>query len=352
MRLFRGGGAGTPREGGGEYLASVSDLMAALFFLVMIVLVVVVGKTLIELKKLDVDRREYQRLNRGIVDARLKRSDFIKHIKDRLQAENVTIEVDENEGVFRFPEKLLFPSGRWELSKDGEEAIVKLGTILAARLPCYSGDRGGEPPTRCDDPALHSPGKFDVLLIEGHTDSAPLPARHNLDSNLQLSAYRSCATYEKLVKAVPLLLELKNAEGKNLLGVSGYGEYRPIRDNDIDDNMSLNRRVDFRVVLAAPPPREEPVAPDASGRGRRAPAPAVPASGDRTPGGPAPEAEAAGPASGGAASDAGARPPVEGAPDSASGSAASEAAAPGEGAAGPASGGVSPPAEVPAGGGR
>ncbi|MDR3154947.1 MAG: hypothetical protein LBW85_11965, partial [Deltaproteobacteria bacterium] len=180
----------------------------------------------------------------------------------RLREKGITVDIDLNEGLFRFPEHVLFASGEYNLNANGIRAITDLGTIMSKRLPCYSGPRGAGPPAACDRPELHKPGKFDVILIEGHTDAMRVLPGHRLDDNLQLSVFRSWETYNTLVKSWSDngsdITGLKNADGQYLIGVSGYGENRAIPDKENKMNMAevmaRNRRIDFRIVLAAPEP--------------------------------------------------------------------------------------------------
>jgi outer membrane protein OmpA-like peptidoglycan-associated protein len=248
------------------YLASVSDLMAVLFFIVMIILVVFAVKTIRDNERLEALEREKEEalaelreLNSNLQDARDVRAAFIAYIKEEMEKRGKTIVIDPNEGIFRLPESVLFPSGGYMLNKDGVEALTALGSILSGRLPCYSGLREPPaPPSECDDPAAFKPGRFDVILIEGHTDSVNLSASHRLDDNLQLSAFRSWTTYNFLKEKYPELTGLKNSDGQYLFGVSGYGETRKIASNDDEEGKSRNRRVDFRIVLAAPLLAKEP----------------------------------------------------------------------------------------------
>lgn len=70
--------------------------------------------------------------------------------------------------------------------------------------------------------------------IEGHTDSDG-----NADANLKLSQERA-----KAVKA--RLIEMDIAE--NRLNTQGFGEAKPISDNDSDEGKATNRRVEFRKI--------------------------------------------------------------------------------------------------------
>src|SRR4051794_11423753 len=76
------------------------------------------------------------------------------------------------------------------------------------------------------------------IRIEGHTDNVPI---HNarFSSNWDLSAARATATVRLLIKRHSLRPEL--------LGASGYAEYRPVASNDSPAGRAANRRVDIVI---------------------------------------------------------------------------------------------------------
>jgi len=76
------------------------------------------------------------------------------------------------------------------------------------------------------------------IRIEGHTDNVPI---HNarFSSNWDLSAARATATVRLLIQSYSLKPEL--------LGASGYAEYRPVAGNDSPQGRAANRRVDIVI---------------------------------------------------------------------------------------------------------
>jgi outer membrane protein OmpA-like peptidoglycan-associated protein/tetratricopeptide (TPR) repeat protein len=73
------------------------------------------------------------------------------------------------------------------------------------------------------------------LSVEGHTD------KRNSDSyNMSLGKNRSVSAYKYLVD--------QGIDAKRLVTIS-YGERRPAAPNDTEENMQLNRRSEFRVIL-------------------------------------------------------------------------------------------------------
>src|SRR5437660_5792799 len=76
------------------------------------------------------------------------------------------------------------------------------------------------------------------IRIEGHTDNVPV---HNsrFSSNWDLSAARATATVRLLIPSYGLRPEL--------LGASGYAEFRPMASNDTPEGRAANRRVDVVI---------------------------------------------------------------------------------------------------------
>ncbi|MGI6160409.1 MAG: OmpA/MotB family protein [Christensenellales bacterium] len=75
-----------------------------------------------------------------------------------------------------------------------------------------------------------------IVKIEGHTDNVPIKTAR-FASNWELSAHRA-------VNVLTYLVETSGFDPAKFL-VMGYGEYRPIADNDTEAGKARNRRVDF-----------------------------------------------------------------------------------------------------------
>jgi len=69
------------------------------------------------------------------------------------------------------------------------------------------------------------------LSIEGHTDSDG-----SSESNLKLSEQRAKAVVDAIVKG---------GIGKSRLSSTGFGEEKPIADNNTEEGKAKNRRVEF-----------------------------------------------------------------------------------------------------------
>lgn len=162
---------------------------------------------------------------------------ILSGLVDKLTERGVRVLFDPATGVIRLPEELLFAPGSDVLSESGRKGL----TVVAEELvPVVS--RG------C---AEGSAFRLEALFVEGHTDADPIRSTRFAD-NWDLSAARATSTYRALIAAKPELESFLNPSALRVLGVSGYGENRPVAPNDTDDHKKSNRRVDLRFLMAHP----------------------------------------------------------------------------------------------------
>lgn len=76
------------------------------------------------------------------------------------------------------------------------------------------------------------------ILVEGHTDNRPINTE-KFSSNWELSTTRA-------VNVVKYLITNANVKPENLTA-AGYGEYKPLVNNDSESNMAINRRVSILI---------------------------------------------------------------------------------------------------------
>jgi flagellar motor protein MotB len=235
-----------------------------------------------------------------LTDAEKARNSILREIGAILQRNRIEVLIVEDEGILRFSEEILFEKASWELNSkkgNGGEALKVVADALDHVLPCYTtGSR-----SRTDN-CPRTKAKIEAIFIEGHADSdayrgastgeqrrrgtvSPLntegPVRagstsfffpgtqsqarqsvvvrrstdHPPRDNLDLSALRATTTYRELLRVKPELAHFKSPNSTPVLSVSGYGQDRPLprkADESDDDYKKRNRRIDLRLIMAAP----------------------------------------------------------------------------------------------------
>ena len=187
-------------------------------------------------------------LDREVDSRQQARQALLERMRERLRERGVIVQIDHRSGVLRLPEReLRFPTRSAELGPEERQAVRLLAEVMAEVLPCFAlgGPRGG---CAADDQPL-----LETVLVEGHTDKRPLTPDRDFRDNYQLSAARALTVYRALVTDRPTLLVLRNPEEQPLLGVSGYGETRPLPGalGDSERDHAVNRRIDIRFILSA-----------------------------------------------------------------------------------------------------
>jgi len=158
--------------------------------------------------------------NLAELKAALQRNDSItnalrKAVSDALtgfEGKGLTVHMKNGKVYVSLEEKLLFASGKWDVSKDGNSALKDLAKVLEK------------------NPDIN-------VLIEGHTDNVPLNSQNQVEDNWDLSVMRATSI-------VKILL----ANGKinpTRLVASGRGEFLPVEPNTSAANKAKNRRTEI-----------------------------------------------------------------------------------------------------------
>ncbi|HVE81338.1 MAG TPA: OmpA family protein [Myxococcales bacterium] len=115
-------------------------------------------------------------------------------------------------------DKILFDSGKAEVTDHGGEVLAKLGGVLA----------------KVDDK---------LIQVSGHTDDSPIADKElqaRFPTNWELSAARA-------VNVVRFLAEKAKVPGKRLVA-AGYGQFHPIATNNNHEGRARNRRIEILLT--------------------------------------------------------------------------------------------------------
>ena len=119
--------------------------------------------------------------------------------------------------------KILFPSGKSDLSEQGKAVLNKVGSALKKN-------------------------EEHIIRVEGHTDNVPFSGRGLYKSNWELSAARALSVVHQLLAGKELKPEL-------IEGVA-MGEFHPAASNDTPEGKAQNRRIEIYLSPRAEKPAE------------------------------------------------------------------------------------------------
>jgi chemotaxis protein MotB len=131
-----------------------------------------------------------------------------------LDDKDINIKVDKGVVYIDISDKLLFKSGRYEIT---EQANVVLGKVAAV---------------------LQNQQDIE-FMVEGHTDNVPYKGNAVLLDNWDLSVKRATA--------VVRVLQKKYGLDPAKMAAAGRGEYKPVSDNSSAEGKAANRRT--RIVI-------------------------------------------------------------------------------------------------------
>lgn len=216
------------RRGGEEesesYFVSLSDLMAGVLFL-FIIMLTYFG---LELRK-TADAVSQHRIPVAAKPAAAKpvvvapaqppalaedlRTTLLQRLKLLLLQQHSPADVDVAAGVVRLPNAVLFAAGSDQLSPGGQGAVTGLAGALMQVLPCAASGPGVPAPDYCPSAA----GRLTAVTLEGHSGVGA--------DSLTRSAVQAAAVYRALTGARPELGGLHgdpHGAGPPLISVAGY----------------------------------------------------------------------------------------------------------------------------------
>jgi chemotaxis protein MotB len=137
---------------------------------------------------------------------------LLQDISKNIQGvEGVSVKTDPRGVVVTFSDAVLFASGSAEVKKEAFDVLERLSKTLNT-----------------------VPGR---IIIEGHTDNVPLSGG-KYTSNWELSTARAASV---------LHFFITKGVDPNRFAIAGYGEYRPMANNETEDGRAKNRRVELVI---------------------------------------------------------------------------------------------------------
>lgn len=137
-------------------------------------------------------------------------------MKAELESKQVALQELEGKLTLTMVEAILFDSGKAEVKQEGRDALQKVADVLKT----------------VED---------QEIVVAGYTDNVQIGERlaKIYPSNWELSAARAISVVKILV-----------ADGVNPENISaaGYGEYRPVADNDTPEGRAQNRRMEIILM--------------------------------------------------------------------------------------------------------
>ncbi len=128
------------------------------------------------------------------------------------EGEGLSIEERHGKIYVSMEEKLLFPSGRYDVNPQGRNALQELAKVLE------------------NNPEIN-------VMVEGHTDNVPYSGTGQLVDNWDLSVKRATTI-------VRVILESGDIQSDRLIA-AGRGEYVPIATNETSEGRAKNRRTEI-----------------------------------------------------------------------------------------------------------
>jgi chemotaxis protein MotB len=143
--------------------------------------------------------------------------DLTKKLEKEIQEGKVQITEMKNRLTMTLVDKIIFPSGSADISKDGKAVLDKVISIL-------------------------KDVKDKRIQVEGHTDNVRIVSvlKKRFPTNWELSTTRA--------SEVVRYLQEKGGIDPTMLSATGYSEYQPVASNDTDEGKQKNRRIEIVLL--------------------------------------------------------------------------------------------------------
>jgi len=228
LRPVEGRSAQTSEFSGGleNFLITYSDMIT----LILVVFVLMYSVSKLDenrfaeaLSSFQTKRMRIESVNVRLSKAEMKMLERVRElVKDNVDAESLA-RSDTRTILHRMPTSDLFAPGEAFFSEGAEDLIIS--TI---KEDMQEGVK--------------------QVMIDGHTDNVPMKSA-KYPSNWELSSARAS-------KVARFIIEKMRFPPDRIV-VTGYGEFRPLKENISDDNRAANRRVEIKILKALEVAKDE-----------------------------------------------------------------------------------------------
>jgi len=215
------GGAGG--RGSESYFVPMSDMLAGLLFLFLVMLMTLalynVGEKMEaappQPQPVHEDRAtaEARRLTSEILAARSK---LIEQIATEAKQRGIALDADPASGLLQLDAALLFERGKVALSAPGREKLAVIADVLQRNLRCYI--KAAVP---CAAPQA---ARIELVIAQVEANAVDLGARGDFAALNTFAASRALAFYAGLVEAQPELYAFTTDKNNRALTVQGRAE--------------------------------------------------------------------------------------------------------------------------------
>ncbi len=228
FRPVEGRSAQTSEFSGGleNFLITYSDMIT----LILVVFVLMYSVSKLDenkfaeaLSSFQTKRMRIESVNVRLSKAEMKMLERVRElVKDNVDAESLA-RSDTRTILHRLPTSDLFAPGEAFFNEGAEELIIS---------------------------TIEEDMKEGVkqVMVDGHTDNVPMKSA-KFPSNWELSAARAS-------KVGRFIIEKMRFPPERMV-VTGYGEFRPLKENTNDDNRAANRRVEIKILKAIEVAKDE-----------------------------------------------------------------------------------------------
>lgn len=219
-----------------NYWSSFTDVMTGVLFVFILVVVVLAIQLMQAQKDFKAQTDDLSEQIANSSKAETIRKDMLDEIQDQLKSQGIEVVVAQNGSVISIPnDSLGFDRGSYEIKKQYEAKSLAIGKVIATAIEQHEGTEF-----------------LDTVFVEGHTDNADYKGLEGT-GNWGLSTFRAISLWKLWEDDLPKdeqLAKMQGPDGQPLFSVSGYGETRPMNDNQSTDaGAAANRRIDIRFTI-------------------------------------------------------------------------------------------------------